>query len=185
MALAWERFTPPSGWTRIGAEWRGCCPVTGEGRTRAWALPGRGVLGCRHCGDGAGRLAGADFAAHAAALGVLADPWRPPPRPRTVAPARAPRQTWPTWRRLSRTCGAARPHWPTRPARRTCSNGSDGRRPGRPRCAGSPRMPSRTCDPRPPDGAAGCIVYELRARDRTAGLQVEAVAADGGAIRTR
>ena len=37
--------------------------------------------------------------------------------------------------------------------------------------------------PRPPDGAAGCIVYALTARDRPTGLQLEAVAADGAALR--
>ena len=55
--------------------------MTGEGRTRAWAAPARGLLGCRHCGDGGGRLTGADFAA---AVGVLADRWQPAPHPRPV-----------------------------------------------------------------------------------------------------
>ena len=93
MALAWERFAPPPGWTRSGAEWRGCCPVTGEGRTRAWAAP------------------------------------------------------WPAALR-----------W-------------------------LPADAFADVRPRPPDGAAGCIVYALTARDRPTGLQLEAVAADGAALR--
>ena len=181
--LVWERFAPPQGWTRNGAEWRGCCPVTGEGRTRAWAAPGRGLLGCRHCGDGGGRLAGADFAAHAAAVGVLADRWQPAPHPRPVTRAPAPPSDLAdgaalvasVWRRaapladspgaayLQQRIGWAAP-WPSALRWLPADAFADVR-------------------PRPPDGAAGCIVYALTARDRPTGLQLEAVAADGAALR--
>ncbi len=67
--IDWSTFTPPTGWKRSGGEWRGPCPVHGEGRTKAWAKPNEKLLGCRLCApDG---LHGEDFREHAAALGIL------------------------------------------------------------------------------------------------------------------
>ena len=187
MALAWERFAPPPGWTRNGAEWRGCCPVTGEGRTRAWAAPGRGLLGCRHCGDGGGRLAGADFAAHAAAVGVLADRWQPAPHPRPVTRAPAPPSDLAdgaalvasVWRRaapLADTPGAVYL------ARRV---GWSGEWPAALRWLPAARFDG--VRPRPPAGAVGCVVYQFTPPARleigaACGLQLEAVNADGAAV---
>ena len=174
--------------------------MTGEGQTRAWALPGRALLGCRQCGDGAGRLAGADFAAHATALGVLADRWQPAPRarnlwpfapapsgPRTDAPAPAPDLApdlaplaVDVWRRaapLTDTPGAAylqqrigwAAPWPAALRWLPADAFADVR-------------------PRPPGGAAGCIVYQLtRAssglESATGAALLEAVAVDGAALR--
>ena len=60
------------GWRRIGVEWHGPCPVTLAGRDGAWFGAGSGSggvrCGCRHCGDGAGRLDGDDLTAHLTAV---------------------------------------------------------------------------------------------------------------------
>ena len=51
------------GWRRVGKEWRGPCPVTGEGTRGAWFQPGRTaavVGGCHKCG--------ASFEAHLSAV---------------------------------------------------------------------------------------------------------------------
>ena len=70
--LDWSRFSPPATWKQNGRETRGPCPVTGEGRTKAWAVPDDNVIGCRVCsGDGSGRLSGAEFRQHAVALGLI------------------------------------------------------------------------------------------------------------------
>ena len=71
--LDFSGFTPPFTWKRIGNEWHGPCPVTGEGADCAWS-DGTATLGCRKCGpDGDGRLTGQTFLDHAKALGVLAE----------------------------------------------------------------------------------------------------------------
>ena len=196
MALNWGAFAPPATWRRAGAEWRGPCPVTGEGHTRAWAIPDRAMLGCRHCGDGSGRLAGSDFATHAAALGVLSpDPWRPaprapalwpftrhPPRP-AVSPAPAPDRRDVTaltavWNRsdpLTDTPGALYL------ARRV---GWSGEWPAALRWLPAARFAG--VRPRPP-AAAGCVVYQFTPAARleasgACGLQLEAVNGDGAAV---
>lgn len=69
--LDWSNFTPPASWTQNGREYAGCCPVTIEGKTKAWALPDNNTIGCRLCGDGSGKLTGSAFREHAAALGIL------------------------------------------------------------------------------------------------------------------
>ena len=71
--LDWPAFAPPATWKQNGREMRGPCPVTGDGTTKAWAVPDDNVLGCRACGDGSGRLSGSTFREHAAALGLLVD----------------------------------------------------------------------------------------------------------------
>ena len=70
-ALDWSNFKPPATWTQNGREHAGPCPVTGEGKTKSWAIPADDVIGCRLCGDGSGRLTGAAFREHAAALGLI------------------------------------------------------------------------------------------------------------------
>ena len=67
-------------WKREGSEHRGPCPVTGEGGRRCWVNPESGLIGCHGCGGAAGKLAGADFAAHARALGILTDEIQPQQR---------------------------------------------------------------------------------------------------------
>ena len=69
--LDWSRFSPPATWKQNGRETRGPCPVTGEGRTKAWAVRDDDKIGCRLCGDGFGKLAGAEFRQHAVALGLI------------------------------------------------------------------------------------------------------------------
>ena len=60
--LDWASFAPPASWKQNGREWRGPCPVTGEGKTKAWAVPDDNFIGCRACGDPAsGALDGAAF----------------------------------------------------------------------------------------------------------------------------
>ena len=182
--LVWERFAPPQGWTRNGAEWRGPCPVTGEGKTRAWAHPARALLGCRHCGDGSGRLAGGDFATHAAALGMLADPWRSPPHPPrpAVAPASERRDVaalaavWNRAAPLTDTPGAVYL------ARRV---GWSGEWPAALRWLPAARFAG--VRPHPPAGAVGCLVYQFTPAARlelsgACGLQLEAVNGDGAAV---
>ena len=72
-ALQWAGFQRPATWRQSGREHLGPCPLTGEGTTKAWAIPADDVLGCRACGDGSGKLTGAAFREHAAALGLLVD----------------------------------------------------------------------------------------------------------------
>ena len=67
--LNWSGFSPPPSWKQSGREWRGPCPVTGEGNTKSWAVPDDDVIGCRLCGNGG--LTGAAFREHAAALGLI------------------------------------------------------------------------------------------------------------------
>ena len=70
-ALNWSNFAPPASWTQHGREHAGCCPVTAEGKTKAWAVPDDNAIGCRLCGDGSGKLTGSAFREHAAALGLI------------------------------------------------------------------------------------------------------------------
>ena len=65
--IDWSGFRPPADWRQSGGEWRGSCPVTGAGKTKAWAKPDEDLLGCRECAPGG--LRGEEFKAHAAALG--------------------------------------------------------------------------------------------------------------------
>ena len=184
MALNWERFTPPATWKHSGGEWRGPCPVTGEGQTRAWAHPARALLGCRHCGDGSGRLAGGDFAAHAEALGVLAGPLRSPPHPPQPAVTRAPERrdvaalaaVWNRAAPLTDTPGAVYL------ARRV---GWSGKWPAALRWL--PAVHFAGVRPRPPSASVGCIVYAFRPAPgpgdlEPSGLQLEAVDGDGRAV---
>ena len=70
--LNWSSFSPPPSWKQNGRESRGPCPVTGEGDTKSWAVPDDDVIGCRLCGDPvSGKLTGAAFREHAAALGLV------------------------------------------------------------------------------------------------------------------
>ena len=69
--LNWSNLTAPASWKQNGRELRGPCPVTGEGATKAWAVPDDDFIGCRLCGDGSGRMDGATFREHAAALGLI------------------------------------------------------------------------------------------------------------------
>ena len=70
--LNWSGFTPPATWKQNGREWCGSCAVTGEGNTKSWAVPDDDVIGCRRCGDPvSGKLTGAAFREHAAALGLV------------------------------------------------------------------------------------------------------------------
>lgn len=71
--LDWSHFAPPASWTQNGREYDGCCPVTGDGKTKAWTVPDDNVIGCRLCGDGSGKLTGSTFREHAAALGLIDD----------------------------------------------------------------------------------------------------------------
>ena len=66
--MDWSGFRLPADWRRSGGEWRGACPVTGVGKTKAWAKPDEDLLGCRECAPGG--LHGEEFKEHAAALGV-------------------------------------------------------------------------------------------------------------------
>ena len=83
LADGFARFAPPADWKREGNEHRGPCPVTGEGKRRCWVVPDSALIGCHGCGGAAGKLAGADFAAHARALGILID--ETPPQQRKFA----------------------------------------------------------------------------------------------------
>ena len=57
--MDWSTFRAPADWKQTGGEWSGPCPVTGHGKTKAWANPDAGLLGCRCCGEpGTGRLDG-------------------------------------------------------------------------------------------------------------------------------
>ena len=74
---------------RKGAELRGPCPVTRQGRDRCWIQPDHDppLIGCRGCGDAGGRLEPDQFRAHVDALppGLWPEPARP---------ARTPDQRW-------------------------------------------------------------------------------------------
>ena len=86
--MDWSTFRAPADWKQTGGEWSGPCPVTGHGKTKAWANPDAGLLGCRCCGEpGTGRLDGEAFKSHARALGILragGEPWGGPARGRAV-----------------------------------------------------------------------------------------------------
>ena len=76
----WAEFRPPETFRRIGGEWHGPCPVTGEGRDGFYINAERELMGCRKCCPGNGRLDGEAFKAHAVALGIWAtngDGWQP------------------------------------------------------------------------------------------------------------
>lgn len=177
-------------WKRAGREWHGPCPVTGAGRDTAWVAEGHdgGVrIGCRHCG---GRLSRDDVRDHLDALLNRArdpapfprpargrDP-EPPPKPETSKREQA-ALAWTAAVDPSGTPGAAylvdRGAWPA----------------GVP-LPGSVRwLPAekagfllRTKTPLR-RGAAGALAYRFAAvgENGTAAVQLEAVDADGGAIR--
>ena len=74
----WASFKPPADWKQTGTEWHGQCPISGGGEPgghRCWADPGKGsgTVGCHEHGDASGKLAGPEFATHAAAIGILPD----------------------------------------------------------------------------------------------------------------
>ena len=71
--LDWPNFRPTASWKRNGRRWDGPCPVSGEGKTKAWATPDDNVIGCSIHGDGSGRMSGSTFREHATALGLMVD----------------------------------------------------------------------------------------------------------------
>ena len=71
VSLDWSSLQlPPGAKERSAGEYHFPCPVTGKGTDTAWCRPAGNVLGCRKCGDGAGKLTDA-FKEHAQALGIL------------------------------------------------------------------------------------------------------------------
>ena len=171
-----------NGWRRRGKEWRGPCPITGEGKDTCWALPADyiadGVLiGCHRCLPW-GREA-RDAHLEALAPGGETSPEAPlPARPRRPRPPFRP-SGWiaPIWRagrnvkgspgdrylRLGRRCWK---QGPLPPSVRwlEATDGAYGR-----------------IRPVPPPGAAGVVLYAYRGvRDREIGaLQMEAVDTHG------
>ena len=71
--MNWRNLQLPSGATRTGAEYHFPCPVTREGKDRAWVNPDAQLLGCRGCGGSDGGLEGDELRAHGEALGL----WEP------------------------------------------------------------------------------------------------------------
>ena len=67
--MDWSGFRPPADWRQSGGEWAGPCPVSGAGKTKAWANPDADLLGCRDCSPGG--LRGELLRQHAAVLGVV------------------------------------------------------------------------------------------------------------------
>ena len=110
--MDWAALRLPAGWKQTGREWHGPCPVTGEGKDRAWVRPEEERLGCRGCGpDGDGGLGSGELLkAHAEALGIWTAPrgrpagssWGRPSTSRT-APAGRPGSRSPG--RRSGACG--------------------------------------------------------------------------------
>ena len=71
-SMNWAAFQPPLSWRRNSSgRYDGPCQITGEGRTKAWAVPDSNVIGCSIHGDGSGKLTGSAFREHAAALGLI------------------------------------------------------------------------------------------------------------------
>lgn len=195
------------GWRRVGNEWHGPCPVTGSGTDCAWFGPGSGSggvrSGCRHCGDGSGRLDDADWREHLAA--VCGDgSGRPFPGPRS--PAVSGRHILANLTRSGSPCGDFSPspdrnHVPDSEAlseavwrAATPADRTPGwvylvrRRRVRPADMALPAsvrwLPAdrtRALRPRLPRGAAGVLLYRFAAvgESVTAALQCEAVTADG------
>ena len=82
--IDWKKVEASSTWTkRTGQEWRGPCPVTGDGTDTCWFVRDAKPdprLGCHKCGDGSGALRGEEFKAHVQALGGWREPARRPAR---------------------------------------------------------------------------------------------------------
>ena len=87
--MDWAALRFPAGWKRIGREYHGPCPVTGEGKDRAWVQPDEQTLGCRGCGpEGDGGLGrGELLKSHAEALGIWTAPRGKAARSRSTRPA--------------------------------------------------------------------------------------------------
>ena len=87
--LNWAAFQPPASWRQNSSgRYDGPCQITGEGRTKAWAVPDSNVIGCSIHGDGSGKLTGSAFREHAAALGLIDV---------DLGPARRKREPLDTW----------------------------------------------------------------------------------------
>ena len=196
-----------AGMRQSGAEWRGPCPVTGEGRDTFWINVERQALGCYRCGLEGG-VHGELFKEHAERVGIWTAPrekapgssWGRPSTSRTApaststaAPAGPPGSRSPA--------GVLEPAASERPARVWAAAGAVSGTPGAVylgarlgegwlgehlsvRWIGAAEYSRLDVGGRPglPAGAAGALVYLFAApADRGAAhaVQVEAVDVDG------